>query len=93
MYNAPSLIKGLSLTKIIGGISKTLQVANQIIPLYYKTKPLIKNARNVFSILKTTSSKKEENQKKIETNKTDTTSLKTTEKKKATPTSSPTFFL
>lgn len=52
MYNPMGLTKGLSLTKIIGGISKTLQIANQVIPLYQKTKPIINNARSIFSVLK-----------------------------------------
>lgn len=92
MYNAPSLIKGLSLTKIIGGISKTLQVANQIIPLYYKTKPLITNARNVFSLLKNASPKKETLEKKDKPKENTNLSSKKTKEKKVS-TSSPTFFL
>lgn len=52
MINTVGLTRGLSFTKIIGGISKTLQIANQIIPLYQKTKPIIQNARNVFGVLK-----------------------------------------
>lgn len=52
MFNGMSLSGGLSLTKIIGGISRTLQIANQIIPLYQKAKPAIQNARSVLSVLK-----------------------------------------
>lgn len=43
---------GLSLTKIIGGLSKTLQIANQIIPIYQKAKPAIANARSIFKVIK-----------------------------------------
>lgn len=49
MFPAPTRT-GLSLTKIVGGISKTLNVANQIIPLYVQARPIISNARGVFKI-------------------------------------------
>ena len=66
-------LPGLSLTKVIGGISKTLGVVNEIIPLYKEAKPLVSNARNAINIIKelgntTTNrvmSKKEENLKPI----------------------------
>ncbi len=41
-----------SLTKIIAGLSKTLKIANQVIPLYGQVKPMITNARQAFSLLK-----------------------------------------
>lgn len=41
---------GLSLSKVVGGISKTLSVANQIIPLYREAKPIIQNARGALKI-------------------------------------------
>ena len=43
---------GLSFTKIISGISKTLNVANQVIPIYREAKPMINNAKTIFSALK-----------------------------------------
>ena len=52
MFNGMVLSRGLSLTKIIGGLSRTLQIANQIIPLYQKAKPAIQNARNMLNVLK-----------------------------------------
>lgn len=91
MYNALGVAKGLSLTKIIGGISKTLQIANQIIPLYQKTKPLISNARSAFHILKevSTSKNKDLPQKaSLKQNKN-----QTIENIKKESTNSPTFFL
>ncbi len=42
----------LSLGKIISGITKTLGVANQVIPIYKEVKPMISNAKNMFSIVK-----------------------------------------
>lgn len=53
MFNGIGLTKGLSFAKVIGGLSRTLQIANQIIPLYQKAKPAIANARNMLGILKT----------------------------------------
>ena len=41
-----------SFSKILGGLSKTLSLANQMFPLYEQARPLIANARNAFSVLK-----------------------------------------
>ena len=47
----PGILKtSLNLPKVINGVSKTLSVANQLIPLYVKAKPLI-NKRN-FKVAK-----------------------------------------
>lgn len=43
---------GLTLTKVIGGMSKTLNVVNQLLPLYKEAKPIISNAQNAFKIAK-----------------------------------------
>ncbi len=48
----PRIGSGLSLTRIIGGISKTLNVVNQVIPIYKEAKPLVSSARNAMSLLK-----------------------------------------
>ena len=48
----PESSSGITLTKIISGLSKSLSIAQQVIPLYEKSKPMITNARNAFSILK-----------------------------------------
>lgn len=42
----------LTFSKILSGAYKTLNVANQIIPLYRQVSPMIKNARNTFTLLK-----------------------------------------
>ena len=39
----------LSLTKIITGFSKTLNIANQLIPLYKQVKPIIQNGNKILS--------------------------------------------
>ena len=43
---------GLSFTKVLSGLSKTLNVANQVIPIYREAKPMIHNAKTIFSALK-----------------------------------------
>ena len=42
----------LSFGKVIGGLSKTLGVVNQIIPIYKEAQPIINNAKNAFGIIK-----------------------------------------
>ena len=39
-------------TNMIGGISKVLGIANQVIPIYLKAKPVIHNAKNILGVLK-----------------------------------------
>lgn len=56
--SAPS---GLSFTKILSGISKTLNVANQVIPLYQQAKPMINNAKTIMSALKDFTTKSKNN--------------------------------
>ncbi len=94
MFNAPGVARGLSFTKVIGGLSKTLQIANQVIPLYQKAKPMIHNARSMMGILKEF---KKSNPKTIEAKEAvvvNTTAKPknsiTTKKEEST---SPTFFL
>jgi len=49
----PSQISSsLTLPKVIGGISKTLNVANQLIPIYVQAKPMIQNAKSAFKVAK-----------------------------------------
>ena len=63
------------LTKILAGLSKTLNVANRVIPIYQDTIPLIKNAKNIYSLFKDKSNNlasDNKNIKKIEHPKKDT---------------------
>lgn len=48
----PGNFNGLTFGKIIGGISKTLNIVNQAIPLYKQVRPLINNASSILSIFK-----------------------------------------
>lgn len=82
---------GLTFSKVLGGISKTLSIANQVIPLYQQAKPMINNAKTIFSVLK------EFNTKNPETTKTSTTKssiqeVSYTEKQTMPNTNSPVFF-
>ena len=43
----PGNFNGLTFGKIIGGISKTLNIVNQAIPLYKQVRPLISNASRI----------------------------------------------
>lgn len=91
MFNVPVATKGLSFFKILGGLSKTLQVANQLIPVYQKAKPAISNARTILSVFKefnrTPSAKN--NQAKI----IDAPPEEVKIKESATNQTAPTFFL
>lgn len=51
MFGGP-VNSGLTFTKVLSGISKTLGVANQVIPLYREAKPMINNARTILAVLK-----------------------------------------
>ena len=41
----------LSLSKIITGLNKTLNVVNQAIPLYQQLKPVLSNAKDILHIV------------------------------------------
>ncbi len=42
----------LNLFKILSGVSKTLNIAKNVIPIYKDTKPLVVNAKNIYKSLK-----------------------------------------
>lgn len=70
MFGTP-IRTGLTFTKVLGGISKTLNIANQVIPLYREAKPMIRNAKTILSVLKDvnkpTNNPKEKNKKTLNT--------------------------
>jgi len=47
--NSPNVF---SLTRIISGVSRTLKIAQDIIPIYQNVKPIVSNAQKAFSHLK-----------------------------------------
>ena len=48
---------GISFSNILGGISKALNTANEIIPIYNNAKPMIKKGREIVKTLNTLSFK------------------------------------
>jgi len=38
--------------KVLSGLSRSLGIAREVIPLYEQTKPLFKNAKKAYNILK-----------------------------------------
>ena len=46
-----SLFKKFSLSGFLSGASKTLNVVNQAIPIYYQVKPMITNAKTIFKVM------------------------------------------
>lgn len=69
MFGAP-VTNGLTFTKVISGLSKTLSIANQVIPLYREAKPIINNAKTIFSVLKDINSDTNKTTAKKQINKT-----------------------
>ena len=47
-----NLGSNLSLGKVLSGISKTLNIVNQAIPIYNQLKPIVSNASNSLSVFK-----------------------------------------
>ncbi|MGM9834233.1 MAG: hypothetical protein ACI31M_00425 [Bacilli bacterium] len=85
----------LTLTRIIGGLSKTVNIANQVIPLYRQAKPLISGFNESKKKLKDlassfmTESKNNNNNNNINNN---VTNEKTKTIHVVEPTNLPTFF-
>ncbi len=52
MYGTNIIGSGLSLGKVLSGISRGLTIANQVIPIYQQAKPMINNARKVLAVMK-----------------------------------------
>ena len=46
-----NVTSGLTLTKVLGGISRGLSIANQVIPLYQQVKPIVQSAKKVIGVL------------------------------------------
>ncbi len=51
-FNLNNLFKKFSFTGFLSGASKTLNVVNQAIPIYYQVKPMISNAKTMFKVMK-----------------------------------------
>lgn len=82
---------GLTFTKVLSGISKTLNVANQVIPIYKEAKPMINNAKTILGALKEFGKSSSSNSSTSSTNQ-DTTKKDTTLEAR-TVSNNPKFFL
>lgn len=82
---------GLTFTKVLSGISKTLNVANQVIPIYKEAKPMINNAKTILGALKEFGKSNNSNSSTSSTNQ-DTTKKDTTPSIR-TVSNNPKFFL
>ena len=93
MFGTNTIGSAFSLTRVLGGISKGLSIANQVIPLYQQAKPMIQNARKVISVLGELN-KSNNNSNNTNNNKTtvEVTSKEKTETFKVQPSNSPVFF-
>jgi len=52
MFGSNVATSGLTFGKVLTGISKTLSIANQVIPLYQQAKPMINNAKTILTAIK-----------------------------------------
>lgn len=91
MFGNP-INSGLTLGKVISGISKTLSVANQVIPLYREAKPMINNAKTILSVLRDVGVKTN-NSNNTTSNKNANNIKKDTTKDVQISSGNPTFFI
>ena len=94
--NLGGITNNLSIYKVIKGISKTLNIANQVIPLYQQVKPIINNASSILSVFKEFNSNDDKNTTSNSSNNIKTTPKVLTntlpEKKELVANGLPTFF-
>ena len=94
--NLGGITNNLSISKVIKGISKTLNIANQVIPLYQQVKPIINNASSILSVFKEFNSNDDKNTTSNSSNNIKTTPKVLTntlsEKKELVANGLPTFF-
>ena len=83
---------GLNFTKVLSGIAKTLNVANQVIPIYKEAKPMINNAKTILGALKDIG---KSNNKTTSSNNSNNVSIKKEEApiKDISSSNAPRFFL
>ena len=90
-----NVTSGLTLTKVLGGISRGLSIANQVIPLYQQVKPMVQSAKKVIGVLGELNKTSNSNNKR--SNATNKTTVEVTPKEKTEPlrvqsTNNPVFF-
>lgn len=52
MFGPNQIPRTFGFTKILNGINRSLNFANQVIPIYEQAKPLLSNARGMMRMLK-----------------------------------------
>ena len=87
-----SLFKKFSLSSFLNGASKTLNIVNQAIPIYYQVKPMISNAKTMFKVMKAVKIP-EETQKSINSNTNHETATINKNNTTYSNNGNPTFFL
>lgn len=89
-----NLFKKFSLSSFLNGASKTLNVVNQAIPIYYQVKPMISNAKTMFKVMSAVKSSDNKQSKNNINNYNYSNSKKdTTIKNNYSNSNNPTFFL
>lgn len=89
-----SLFKKFSLSSFLSGASKTLNVVNQAIPIYYQVKPMITNAKTMFRVMNAVKSSDNKQTYNTKNSPQQYQKQSTSSPKVATPTEgNPTFFL
>lgn len=53
---------GITLAKVLSGLSKSINIAKEVIPLYESVKPMIRGAKNLPKILNTLNKGSKENE-------------------------------
>ena len=84
---------GLTFSRILGGAYKTLTIANQVIPLYRQVSPMIKNARNAFSIINEINKSNKKEKKNIGFNNVKLQTKNVVSQKKELSLNNPIFFI
>ena len=89
-----NVTSGFTLTEVLGGISRGLSIANQVIPLYQQVKPMVQSAKKVIGVLGELNKTSNSNNSSNATNKT---TVEVTPKEKTEPiriqsTNNPVFF-
>ena len=89
-----NVTSGFTLTKVLGGISRGLSIANQVIPLYQQVKPMVQSAKKVIGVLGELNKTSNSNNSSNATNKTtvEVTPKEKTEPIKIQSTNNPVFF-
>ena len=87
----PSSGNNLSFLKILGGISKSLNIAREIIPIYEQAKPMVQNARKAFYVLKEINLPKTESSHNVTTTKMQNDTKKAITQSNS-PINNPSFF-